>query len=416
MLKTLLLIITIVLCSYNLFSQRLCEETLYTAGLHKSVNPDEIIIKGNNKLYWYNVENCEFVDTLDPKVGSAGFKISLNADCVILTSFNPNIPLEFVKYDLLTKEKVDGFNITTKSEYAVDLAINDYTNSFYILSDNDNKITEYNLETGEVLRSVSTPSHGLSDIKVSPSGNLIGVYSPWKDFGNILHIYNAHTLEFIRSINFRDYFEEGNIEGGSNFNFDPISDDVYIGCNVSIVKINPFTLEKTDIITNQYINVSSIEVSENRDKLFTGIWDGSTFETAVVALDQNNEITRLDEYPQLILPFDEFIIVANSKTKNNIVKLSLVTNIDESEEIQLSVFPNPNSGSLNVSFQNSQPSQIQIKLFNIQGELIQFFYDELYTEPLFTMAFDISNNPNGSYLLEIRIGENEYVENIILEK
>lgn len=67
-----------------------------------------------------------------------------------------------------------------------------------------------------------------------------------------------------------------------------------------------------------------------------------------------------------------------------------------------------------MSFENPHPQRIQLKLFNIQGELIQELFNGFYSEALFNNSFDISNNPNGSYLIEVKIGEDEFVENIFL--
>ena len=414
MLKFIITSLLLILTSINLFPQRLCEESINTVGLHKAATPDEIIIIGNNSLYWYDVNSCEVIDEFNPGIGNTGFRISMDARYCILISFNPNLPVEFVKYDLTTKEKVEDFSISSKSEHGRDLEINDFTNSFYILSDSDNKITEYNLESGEEIRSVSTPSSGLSEIKVSPNGNLIGVYSPWKDFGNILHIYNAHTLEFIRSINFRDYFEEGDFNTSSGFDFNPINNDVLISSEKEILNINPITGESRIIIDNSYISMKEVDTTPDNNLVIAGI--GSKWNIGVFNSEDKNDYYTLNEVTQYIVVIDQFIIGANQNPSKNIFKLALTTDIEEVSEPVLNVFPNPNSGIITIEITKNYPSQIEIKLYDMQGSLILDLLNEFISENHYVSDFSLENLPNGSYLLEIKVGENEYVENIILEK
>jgi hypothetical protein len=78
---------------------------------------------------------------------------------------------------------------------------------------------------------------------------------------------------------------------------------------------------------------------------------------------------------------------------------------------QISFYPNPNNGLLNLSFTTSAKTPVQIHLYDITGNMI-------YTEEInqfngsYNNQIDISSQPVGNYFLQIVQGQQTYSKKI----
>ncbi|OFX53632.1 MAG: hypothetical protein A2046_11610 [Bacteroidetes bacterium GWA2_30_7] len=86
-----------------------------------------------------------------------------------------------------------------------------------------------------------------------------------------------------------------------------------------------------------------------------------------------------------------------------------------SKESGLNVYPNPNSGSFNVSFSLNKSEKVDIKVVNNLGEVI-------YTESNrkakgdYNNTINLSSQPDGIYYIDVEVGEKNYSEIISLMK
>ena len=88
--------------------------------------------------------------------------------------------------------------------------------------------------------------------------------------------------------------------------------------------------------------------------------------------------------------------------------------VEETVLENLSVYPNPTTGTLNVNFDAEKQGDIQIKLVNISGQVI---LEETVTNAngTYNNSFDISDQAKGVYLLSIT-SENEKIDRKIVLK
>ena len=80
----------------------------------------------------------------------------------------------------------------------------------------------------------------------------------------------------------------------------------------------------------------------------------------------------------------------------------------------VSVFPNPSAGIVFVNVNTPGFGHVNMKLYNVVGEVISETTDNISVPKKFT--FDISNQPSGIYLIEIKSENGQSVKKIILNK
>ena len=332
MLKFIITSFLLCFVSNNIFSQRLCEESMPLHSLHKTNEENVILVSNISQLFWYDVESCQFIDSLNYKLKPLARRSKVSHDKKhILVWFQDDNILDVLRlYDLETKELVMEYDTSMISIYSspTSFVFANESQSFFILSNNDNKLVEHDINTGEEIRSITTPSPELTMLKISPNGSLLGMYSYSSSYGYILHIYDAHTLEFIRSINFRDYFEELDIQINSGFEFDPLSNDIHLGSDKKLIRYDFESKQTTNILEQYRIRSSNMSFSETGDTLIVDFKpDGVNTEIGVVNVNSKDDFYTLPGFSYWAIPYEDFVIVANGNSSRNIFKLSLITNI-----------------------------------------------------------------------------------------
>mgnify|MGYP001554253568 FL=1 len=259
MLKFIISYLLLMLISTNIFSQRLCEESIFLNDLQNAHNQGEVVIVGNNSLIWYDLIDCNFIDTLHSGFGQTGFRLSKDSRTAITFSFDPNNPIEILKYDLITKVRDQNFNVYEKSPYAVNLKVNGEQNTFFILSDVDRKLSKYDLNTGSLLSDVTTLSQSLSEIEISDDGKLIAISSsPFNPENKIVYVYDALSLELINSFQFSNYFDQEDFNNSNGFDFNPINNDLIIASESKILSLNVYNKESIVLIDDNSISFKKI--------------------------------------------------------------------------------------------------------------------------------------------------------------
>jgi hypothetical protein len=82
--------------------------------------------------------------------------------------------------------------------------------------------------------------------------------------------------------------------------------------------------------------------------------------------------------------------------------------------MSLNVYPNPARGSFNISFISEELSDFEIHIFDAFGNLV--IHEELRNYiGQYTKSFDLSNNPKGVYMLQIRTREQFISKRIVIQ-
>lgn len=88
-----------------------------------------------------------------------------------------------------------------------------------------------------------------------------------------------------------------------------------------------------------------------------------------------------------------------------------VIGIDEPTlEANITVFPNPSKGTVNVNITNV-PGMADVKVFNTAGQLVQFAQTDLGT-----LTLNLSNNPAGMYFVEVTTQQGTITKSVVVEK
>ena len=148
--------------------------------------------------------------------------------------------------------------------------------------------------------------------------------------------------------------------------------------------------------------------------------------------DQEEETSEEDEAPTLtkVTPvatsteeeapaFDEVIISMEEVTEEEAkdmkeqkgVDMPLINNLQIAE---LQLFPNPNEGVFNLSFDLPERGLTSVRIFNSAAQLV---YESMLTNftGYFNETIDISNNAKGFYFLEVRQGNKSMVKKVVLQ-
>ena len=92
----------------------------------------------------------------------------------------------------------------------------------------------------------------------------------------------------------------------------------------------------------------------------------------------------------------------------------LVTDIADIIISNLSIYPNPTSGLINIDFKVIGPINFEVRIINIIGE--RLFFDNLKSfEGEYSMSLDLSNFSKGIYFLEIETNDGVINKKLILQ-
>lgn len=83
---------------------------------------------------------------------------------------------------------------------------------------------------------------------------------------------------------------------------------------------------------------------------------------------------------------------------------------------ELSVFPNPFSNQLNITFGVKQQSQVKIRLLNLLGQEIKVIKDGSFASGNHTITYQSSGLTPGIYFLKLESGENTSVRKVVLSE
>jgi hypothetical protein len=131
------------------------------------------------------------------------------------------------------------------------------------------------------------------------------------------------------------------------------------------------------------------------EKFTCNLGDGPLLGDTIVGITLNYETTGTGAFEAY---FDDFLIEEGQALDIKDNSESIVTKI--------AVYPNPSTGLFN--FENLSNKEVQITIYSINGELIKNSKSDATN-----VSLDLSNKPNGIYLLNIKDGDNNYTQKLI---
>ena len=107
------------------------------------------------------------------------------------------------------------------------------------------------------------------------------------------------------------------------------------------------------------------------------------------------------------------VLITQAPFNMNWMDFSLLVNTDEPKEIEnISVFPNPSTGNINVNAAIKKTQDIQIEIYNLLGQPI--YNQSVNNVSQLQENIDISAFPNGYYMLFIRLEDGSFHSKKIL--
>ncbi|MGL5113424.1 MAG: T9SS type A sorting domain-containing protein, partial [Flavobacterium sp.] len=136
-------------------------------------------------------------------------------------------------------------------------------------------------------------------------------------------------------------------------------------------------------------------VGEGWEKFTCDLGRGTLLGDTIVGITLNYETTGTGAFEAY---FDDFLI---EESQSLDIK-------DNTESIisKIAVYPNPSTGQFN--FENLSNKEVEIVIYELNGELIQNSKSNATN-----IVLDLTKKPNGIYLLHIKEGNNNYVQKLI---
>ena len=131
------------------------------------------------------------------------------------------------------------------------------------------------------------------------------------------------------------------------------------------------------------------------EKFTCDLGNGALLGETIVGITLNYEATGTGSFEAY---FDDFLIEEPQSLDVNTATESIVSKI--------AVYPNPSTGQFN--FENLSNKEVEISVYSLSGILIQNSKSEATN-----VSIDLSNKPNGVYLLNIKYGNTNYIQKLI---
>lgn len=131
------------------------------------------------------------------------------------------------------------------------------------------------------------------------------------------------------------------------------------------------------------------------EKFTCDLGNGTLLGETITGVILNYETTGTGSFEAY---FDDFLIEEPQSLDVNTATESIVSKI--------AVYPNPSTGQFN--FENLSNKEVEISVYSLSGILIQNSKSEATN-----VSIDLSNKPNGVYLLNIKYGNTNYIQKLI---
>jgi uncharacterized protein YjdB len=130
-----------------------------------------------------------------------------------------------------------------------------------------------------------------------------------------------------------------------------------------------------------------------------------TMSLSTMAASGGGVTLTVTETPQFVIPVYSASKVAKTEASDAPIAAA-------QPAIDVTVFPNPTSGSVYFTIENEKQSDVQVTMYTESGQVVKS-YNFSKAPGKMTEAIDISSMPNGLYLMELGMGNDKVVKKII---
>ncbi|WNM19927.1 zinc-dependent metalloprotease [Flavobacterium capsici] len=114
--------------------------------------------------------------------------------------------------------------------------------------------------------------------------------------------------------------------------------------------------------------------------------------------------------------FDQFNLdggAINGWTLNLCKNTAVPLEVNENSLQNFSLYPNPNNGNFNISFNSNSTNKINVGVFDIRGRSV--FSNDYQNNGFFNETINLSNIQSGIYLVKVQDGEKQITKKIVVE-
>ena len=400
------------------------QDTIWSKALSGVTNafftPDDqsIITNRINQIVELDFESGELIrESKNIRSSFHEFELSYSGNYIFILHFNQDYA-SLVNYsDFSIKQAI---NLKDSNWLPHSIAISADDNNLAIgvhdLVKKVNYILVYDSETGKLIKRLES-SQVTRDLKYSPDGKYLAAISAAYDFQDYpddpkyyLHLYDAKTYEFIRTLDYTKSHTEKIIS--VNFN-----------------KTGTLLLESCENINSKIWNLEDFDIfkeySFNNFTCFMGLNSNNKYTvTASVDISSlklhffDNDLNKLvSMYPYRISKFsisnnDDLIICAATGGLYLLIPYWKMTDVPSDYEL-ISYNVDYKNTILNIEYEVSMPEQTEINLFDNTGIKIKSIFTGLSREGLNVIEEQLKL-ASGIYHLQMKIGEKELFEKFIV--
>ena len=399
------------------------QDTIWSKALSGVTNafftPDDqsIITNRINQIVELDVESGELIRE-SKKIRSSflEFELSYSGNYIFILHYNQDYA-SLVNYnDFSIKQAI---NLKDSNWLPLSIAISADDNNLAVgvwESMHKSYILIYDSETGNLINRIESNQRAV-DLKYSLDGRYLVAITAAPDFDDYpddlkyyLHLYDAKTYEFIRTLDYTKSHTEKIIS--VNFN-----------------KTGTLLLESCENINSKIWNLEDFDIfkeySFNNFTCFMGLNSNNKYTvTASVDISSlklhffDNDLNKLvSMYPYRISKFsisnnDDLIICAATGGLYLLIPYWKMTDVPSDYEL-ISYNVDYKNTILNIEYEVSMPEQTEINLFDNTGIKIKSIFTGLSREGLNVIEEQLKL-ASGIYHLQMKIGEKELFEKFIV--
>jgi hypothetical protein len=81
-----------------------------------------------------------------------------------------------------------------------------------------------------------------------------------------------------------------------------------------------------------------------------------------------------------------------------------------------SIWPNPSSGTVTLTYQLARPVRVQIEVFDVLGRMVATPVDKMQEPGLYNVEFDAVHLPSGTYVFRLTADTFTQAKSMVLAK
>lgn len=242
--------------------------------------------------------------------------------------------------------------------------------------------------------------------------------------GTVLAGNTQSTWEVVpsvgRTMNFR-YTVRDNVAGGAA----SASDNVLLtfdgGSGPFVVTsqntATTWTIGNTETVTWDVAGTNVAPVDSPNVDIWFSTDNGQTYPIAV-ALNLPNNGSAVVNVPNLNTTTGRLMVMSSNNifydVNNATITVDGVVGVEDFTFDNFSVYPNPSSGTFNLTFTPASNDKIEISLYDLRGRVInQYTFDDASTSSTFSKQLEYSYIDNGMYFLVVKNGNKVTTKKIV---